>query len=485
MTKPTQGVATTHPDYDRLLPYWQDCRNVASGQRAMHVAGERYLDKLVDETPAQYKARLKRSNFFNGTWRTIAGLKGMAFRVDPQQTLPAAIEKLTKDITLSGVSLHSLSSNVVEEILEVGRIGIMVDHPPAATAATPITVALAEEMGLRPTMQFYKAESIINWRFRKMGNAWVLAMVVLCEEAEISDDEFGHDCEKRYRVLDLDEAGLYRQRVYRRKDDKDELIEGPIYPMIENAALNYVPFIMVGATGKGDAIDEPPLIDLVDANIALYQVNSDRRHGLHFTGLPTLFLAGVNPEQDAAGNAVKFHVGSTAAITSNDPNAKGSYIEFTGSGLTPSKDMSLELKQEMALLGARMLADESRQAETLGGTQIKHQGENSMLGEIVAHASDALEWALGVFAQWAGASGEIVYQINRKFLPAPMGPQELTALVASWQSGAISDGDLFRNLQEGEIIAADKTLEEHAAEIDMQGPAMPAPAPTPKPAEAA
>lgn len=479
MTKPTKGVATTHPDYDRLLPYWQDCRNAASGQRAMHAAGERYLDKLVDETPTQYKARLKRSNFFNGTWRTIAGLKGMAFRVDPTQTLPKAIEALTKDITLSGVSLGSLSSNVVEEILEVGRIGIMVDHPPRSESVTPITVALAEQMGLRPTIQFYRAESIINWRYRKAGNAWVLALVVLCEEAEIGGDEFGHECEKRYRVLDLDDAGQYRQRVYRRKDDKDELIEGPTYPTINNAPLTYIPFIMVGATGKGDAIDEPPLIDLVDANIALYQVNSDRRHGLHFTGLPTAVVSGYQPE-----NATdKLFIGSTQAWVFPDPNAKASYLEFTGQGLQPSKDMSLELKQEMALLGARMLADESKQAETLGGTQIKHQGENSMLGEIVGHASDALEWALGIFAQWTGASGEIVYQINRKFLPAPMGPQELTALVASWQSGAISDGDLFKNLQEGEIIAAGKTLEEHQAERDLAGPV--APAPTPKPAEAA
>ena len=430
-----KGVRTTHPDYDRLAPSWKDCRNAASGQRAMHKAGAAYIDELVDETPKQFAARIKRSNFFNGFWRTIAGLKGMAFRVDPQATLPSGVEALAMDITLSGVSLDAFASNIVEEVLEVGRVGVMVDYPQIPPNVSAITVAAAETMGLRPTMQFYQAEAIRNWRFTRVNNAWVLAMVTLAESHPTNEDEFGHDCEDRYRVLDLDEAGHYRQRVFRiDKAGKDELVEGPFYPLMNNAPIGYVPFITIGATGKGDVADEPPLIDLVDANIALYQVNSDRRHGLHFTGLPTAVVSGYIPDEVNP----KLHVGSTAAWVFPDPNAKASYLEFTGKGLGESKDMSLELKQEMAMLGARMLADESRQAETLGGTQIKHQGENSMLGEIVGHTSAALEWALAVFGQWAGQSGAVEYQINRQFLPVPMGPQELTALVAAWQSGCLS-----------------------------------------------
>ena len=467
-----KGVRSLHPDYERLSPYWKDCRNAASGQRAMHAAGTLYLDKLVDETDAHYRARVKRSNFYNGTWRTIAGLKGMAFRVDPQAELPSGVETLAKDITLSGVSLNAFASNIVEEVLEVGRVGVLVDYPQSPPNVTAITLATAERIGLRPTLQFYQAEAVRNWRFARVANAWVLAMVTLGESHPTHEDEFGHDAEERYRVLDLDEAGHYRQRVFRiDKAGKDELVEGPFYPLMNNAPLGYVPFLTIGATGRGDVADEPPLIDLVDANVALYQVNSDRRHGLHFTGLPTLFLAGMQQEPGQT-----FHVGSTAAICSPDPNARGEYIEFTGQGLNPSKDMSLELKQEMALLGARMLADESRAgAETLGGTQIKHQGENSMLGEIVGHVSGALEWSLAVFAQWAGQSGTVAYQINRQFLPAPMGPQELTALVAAWQSGAVSESELFAKLQQGEVIDSGKDFDTHQAEVEASvAPARPA-----------
>ena len=476
MAAAIKGVRATHPDYDRLAPYWDDCRTAASGQRAMHKAGTRYLDRLVEESDAQFTARVKRSNFFNGTWRTIAGLKGMAFRVDPTAELPAGIETLASDITLSGVDLNAFASNVVEEVLEVGRVGILVEHPQRPDNVEAITLALAETMGLRPTLQFYQAEAIRNWRYTRVNNAWVLAMVTLCESHPTNEDEFGHDCEDRYRVLDLDGGGYYRQRVYRiTSDGKDELVEGPTYPLMNNKPIPYVPFITVGATGRGDAIDEPPLIDLVDANIALYQVNSDRRHGLHFTGLPTAVVSGYIPENENA----KLHVGSTAAWIFPDPNAKASYLEFTGQGLGASKDMSLELKQEMAMLGARMLADESRTgSETLGGTQIKHQGENSMLGEIAGHVSGAMEWALGVFGQWAGQTGKVMFQINRQFLPVPMGPQELTALVAAWQSGAVSEQELFAKLQQGEVIDSGKAFDDHQAEVEITAPepARPVPA---------
>jgi hypothetical protein len=77
------------------------------------------------------------------------------------------------------------------------------------------------------------------------------------------------------------------------------------------------------------------------------------------------------------------------------------------------------IERQMALLGARMIADETKQAETLGATQIKRAGENSVLAKIVQSVSESLEWALDVFAQWAGQSGtEIVYQINRDFMPS-------------------------------------------------------------------
>lgn len=471
------GVSAHHPDYDRMAPLWADCRNTTRGQRAMRAAGETYLPKLAGENDGDYRSRIKRSDFFNATWRTIAGLSGMAFRKEPSRDLPAIVEGYSEDINLAGVSLDALAELVMTEVLEVGRCGLLVDHPPMPDAASGLSKALAELLGLRPSIQFYPAESIINWRFKRVANRWVLAMVVLTETADISTDEFEIKTEARFRVLDLDDAGLYRQRVYAVRESKDVLIDEPIYPLMNNAPMTSIPFAIIGRSGKGDEIDEPPLIDLVDANVAHYQVNSDYRHGLHFTALPTLFLTGVVQEPGSA----PFYVGGQAAITSAHPDANGKFIEYTGQGLGAIEKALASLERRMAILGARMLADEKLQAETLGATQIKRSGENSVLAQIAIAVSKSIEWALGVMLEWSGGSGTVRYEINRDFNPLMLDAQQLTALVGAWQNGAVSDRELFDLLQRGDVIEGEKDFELHQEELT-QNTSVPRPTPANDPA---
>lgn len=458
-----KGVRNTHHEYDEYLPVWQRCEDAVSGQRAVQSAGVRYLPMLTGEKLPDYQARVMRSDYFNATWRTIAGLSGMAFRKAVTTNLPAAIEPFLKNIDLAGMDMTTMAKLLVEDVLEVGRIGLLVDHPPMPENVVAMTVAIGEQLGHRPTLKIYDAQSIINWRYRTIGNTTVLAMVVLKEEAEVpGDSEFEWGCEDRYRVLDLDEAGFYRQRVFRINDQtkQDELVEGPVYPVMRGRKMTYIPFFILGVDGIQTECDEPPLIDLVDANIAHYQVNSDYRHGLHFTGLPTLFLSGIADEEP-------LYIGSARAITSPQPDAKGEYLEFSGQGLGAVEKALASLERRMAVLGARMIADETKQVETLGATQIKRAGENSILASAVIAVSDVIERALRVMAEWVGASGEVVYQINREFTPVAMDAQQLTALVSAWQAGAVSEAELFDVLKRGDVIDGEKSLEEHQSEIDV------------------
>jgi hypothetical protein len=301
-------------------------------------------------------------------------------------------------------------------------------------------------------------------------------MVKLKESVEIpGEDEFERKTEDRWRVLDL-HKGTYRQRVIRvDKDGNDEVVE-TVVPLMNGKPLTFIPGVIGGAGGRGDQIDEPPLIDLVDKNIAHYQVNSDYRHGAHMTALPTLFLAGVTAPEGPNGTPGKIYIGGSAAITSSDPNAKGEFIEYKGQGLGAVEKMLDRIERQMALLGARMIADETRQAETLGATQIKRVGENSVLAKIVKGVSETLEWALGVFAEWAGAKGDIVYQINRDFLPAGMDAQQLNALLAAVTAGKMSSESFFDLLQRADLIDPEITFEDEQARIDSDPPPMPKPA---------
>jgi hypothetical protein len=148
------------------------------------------------------------------------------------------------------------------------------------------------------------------------------------------------------------------------------------------------------------------------------------------------------------------------------------------------RDALNETKQEMALLGARAIADETKQAETLGATAIKRSGENSILSSIAIAVSEALEWGLTIFAQWAGQDGEVVYQLNRDFMPAMIDAQQLTALVSAVQAGKLSDAEFFALMQRGDVIDSEVSFEEHQANVEITAPAPARPTAPPK-AEAA
>jgi hypothetical protein len=470
------GVRTTHKDYDAFAPKWKRVRDCIAGQDAMHTAAELYLPRLKNEADDAYRARVLRSDFFNGTWRTIDAMVGMAFRKPPTVEVPKAIKPYLDDINMAGLPMEGLAKECVEEVLGPGRVGILVDYPQAPANVSAITVAAAQSLGLRPTLQLYTTESIRNWKCTRIANAWVLSMVVLHEVAMIPEDEFTDKVEDRYRVLDLGEDGkTYRQRVFKVEKEKDVQIGGDVYPLMNGKPLAFIPFAICGASGKSDAIDEPPLIDLVDKNVAHYQVNADYRHGLHFTGLPTPYVTGYVAETPGD----KLYIGSQSAWTFSDPNAKVGFLEFQGQGLKSLESALARIETQMALLGIRMIADETKQGvETLGATQIKRQGENSILSKTVQGVSQALEWALGVFAQWASADGKVTYQLNRDFMPVMMDGRELLALVSAVQAGGLSKPEFFELMQRGDVIDGEKSYELHQEEIASDGPTAPlAPAP--------
>ena len=471
-----KDVNTRHKDYTTFAPKWKRCRDAAAGQDAVHAAGETYLPKLGAQETEDYNAYRKRAGFYNATWRTMSGLLGMMFRKPPQAKLASSVEAMAKDIDMAGTSLETFARKAALEILGPGRVGILVDHP-AIEGVTAISVKAAEDQGLRPMLKQYKAETIINWKYERIRNYWMLSMVVLEEEIEEAENEFKANCVKQWRVLDLDEGGHYRQRTFRKAEkgnaEEFEQIGGDIYPLLAGKPLDFIPFFIVGVDGIDSDVDEPPLIDLVDLNLAHYRTNADYEHGCHFTGLPTLFLSGFLNED---GTAPKFTIGSQAAIVAAHPEATGKYIEFTGQGLEALQTNLERKEQQMAIIGARMLFAEKRAVEAAETASIHRQGENSVLASIATAISEGLEKALAVFSAWAGVNQVVVYQLNRDFNPAMLSAQDITAYMKAVQMGLLSEQSFYALLQRADVADSEVTWEDEQERIATQEPPAPAPA---------
>ena len=471
------GVKAQHKDYSNMLLKWQRCIDVCAGQDAVHNGGITYLPQLKDQDQTSYEAMRDRTPFYNATWRTVVGLKGMVFRVPPTVTVPDLITPMLDNIDMGGTPLNMFAEDIVEELLTVGRVGIWIDYP---LVTDGVTLADATRLNLRPSMKKYTAPAIINWKTAIIDNKTLLSMVVLKEIEAVPKDEFEDEDRIQYRVLDLAYDPNTRKRVYRTRlyivvvnengQEEDKLIDGPNFPRINGKNLEEIPFQFVNIDDVDWDIDEPPLIDLVDMNLSHYRTTADYEHGCHFTGLPTPVITGFTPEIDGQ----KFYIGSMTAWVFPRPDAKAFYLEFTGQGLSCLENNLARKESYMAILGARMLAPEVKGAISATTAQIHRAGEQSTLSMIAESMSVAFEKVLSLFCKFGGAGDttKVKFALNKDFYPIPMDALTITALIAGWQNGAYSQDTLHKNLQDAEIIPQERTMEEEIKLIKANPPPM-------------
>lgn len=464
------GVDNQHKDYTSMVDKWNRCIDVCKGQDRVHAQGAMYLPRLSEQTQAEYDAYKGRAIFYNATWRTIVGLQGMLFRKPPHVVVPDAIEPMLEDINMSGTSMHILALEAAEECLKLGRLGIYVDFPMVEVGATR---ADAVKKNHRPSMKLYSALSIINWKTGTVNNRTVLSMVVLKEAIDVAVDEFTDEEQIQYRVLDLitneslsgNQEPIYRVRIFVKDDKGDDLQVGEdVFPKVEGEYLTELPFFFVGVDDVSWVVDEPPLVDLVDVNLSHYRTTADYEHGCHFTGLPTPVVSGYQPEGESKD---KFCIGSMTAWVFPRPDAKASFLEFTGQGLNCLKD-NLEKKEGyMAILGARMLEVNVKGGVESANTAALHRGgEQSMLSSVAQAISMGILKALKVFCRFAGAdTKDVDFALNRDFFPVPMDALTLTSIIAGWQNGAYSYESMLKLLQKGEMVDPKTTVEEEKKKI--------------------
>jgi hypothetical protein len=458
------GPDTRHPEYEQTLPVWKRCRDVVSGEDAVHAAGVAYLPKLQEQTAPEYASYVQRAPFYNATARTIDGLVGMVLRKEPTVEAPAALDDIRADMTLTGCALPELGEQLLREVVGVARVGVLVEYP--VQVMGPLTQAQAATMNRRPYSTLYKAEHIINWRTERVNNALQPVMIVLAETVTEWVTTFEAKQIDQRRALLL-EDGRYVQRLYRQGEKQWEQFGPDIVPLMNGAPLTYIPFVPFGPDRNELGCQKPPILDLVALNLSHYRTVADYEHGAHFTGLPMLFLAGVQ-----LGEGEKVMLGSQAAVVATDPTADGKYIEFTGQGLGALKDRAAEKEAQMAAIGARMLAPEKSGVEAEGTIRMRHTGESAVLSTIAKMVGAGLTRVLRIMADWEGVTAEVLVTMNTDFVDLSMSAQDIDALVSAWQRGAISRETLFDNLKRGEVIPEGRDFETETAAIDDGAPVL-------------
>lgn len=451
-----------HKDFADMKSRWEMCQHAAEGEYRIHAEREKYLPRLQEEDDDAYALRLRMTPFLNATWRTIVGMRGMVFRKPPKVEFPAPLAEILDNIDLAGTTMLGLAQRVTQEALTVGRVGLLVDFPAAPLGST---LADAKKLNLRPLIALYTAGSVYNWETSAINSQKVLTQVRLSEKTRVAtDNEFESKEEDRYRVLDLID-GKYRQRMFKIDEDGAEVQIGEdLFATMNGQPMDFIPFVVIGVDSVGPDVVTPPLIDLVTTNLHHYMQATSYERGCFFSGLPTMFISGMEDSDS------EIAIGGPVANALGSPAAKAYYVEVTSKFEALRTNLE-DKKREMAILGARMLESQGKQVEAAETVARRLTGEESVLSSMAQTISQGLTRALTWVALWAGSSEHVEYELNEDFMPQGMTPTELTALIAAWQSGAISQQTLFDNLKKGEVVDDALEFEEEQERIQSQFPA--------------
>ena len=213
--------------------------------------------------------------------------------------LPTELEYLLEDCDGLGVSLYQQSQSVLQNNLAVGRHGLFVDW--------------SEALG-HPLIKAYHAEAIINWRYQIVEGKASLVMVVLEEEAEIEDGDWGIVLVKQWREIRLNDAGNVEVRLWREdtgvtkhkrlvsmgtvKDEatgEEQLIEA-VELRSRGAVLTEIPFTFIGSNNNDASIDPAPLYGLAQLNLAHYRNSADYEDSVFFCGQVQPWISGLTEQ---------------------------------------------------------------------------------------------------------------------------------------------------------------------------------------------
>jgi len=465
-------VNNTHNQYTLAQEDWTKIRDAMAGDRRVKEYGKKYLPTLEGQTEEGYAGYLSRASFYEASPRTVDGLSGAIFRKDPNIVIPEAWKPRLDRVSSGGDSLVMVMKETVDEVITTGRIGVLVDMAKSNQSKA------AESFLVQ-----YKAEQIVNWRTLMINGMPQLSLVVLQEFQERTSpkDPFTTIQVERYRVLSLshaegEEVPYYTVEVWEEAKHKNGsttfiIVEPPVQPTRRGERLEAIPFWFIAPQDLSPSVSRSPIMGLINLNFSHYRTTADLEHGAHFTAMPTPVIIG-----DLAGNAAK---GSTLSIGSGvawqiEAGGDAKMLEYRGQGLGALENIQNEKEKRMAVLGARLLEEPSKNVEAAETHDLRHRGENSLLASISDTVSRAFTQIVSHMIWWeGGGEQEAKVELNRDFVDKKMSMDEVIKMVQSWQSGGIGQETMYYNLQQGERLRDGMTYEEYLEDVKKNGPPEP------------
>jgi len=397
-----------------------------------------------DETSQRYLDYIKRAVFYNVTGRTLSGITGLVYLKDAGYNLPDLLEPLKTDCTGEGISLAQLSKRALRWGMSFGRAGLFVDYP---QLDSPVTRDQITSGDIQPIFRLFRGDQIWNWRTKVKNGKQVLSLVVCVTKEMVELDEFVSEEYDKYWILRLGDDDVFTVETVSGKDYSSNGVRTPVDS--KGKPFDSIPFFFVGSENNDSDVDHPPIYDLAILNIAHYRNSADYEEACYTVGQPTVWASGLTEEWATDVLGGKIVIGSRGLLPLPE-NGQAGILQVSEN--TMAMEAMKHKEDQMLALGAKLVQSNSGNRTTATEATINDASETSILVNVSKNVSDAFTTALIFACRYVGAvtdSVEFVLQADLEL--TKMDSQELMALVASWQDGAISRTELRYNLRKSGI----------------------------------
>lgn len=470
------GVKTTHPLYQKRLPQWKLMRDVMEGDDAIKAAGEDYLPRPSTAHKSydayeemQYQSFKKRAVFPGFTAQIHDCLHGMVESRPAKIDVPLNMrgDKFLFNVDYQGNSADQFFSDCLDDALETGFGGVLVDLP---NVDPNMSKGEAEKRNIRPYLAYYIAESIINWKFKVIKGVKKLSLVVLKEEVNSAEEQFSHVKKEQYRVLFLNEKGIYCIQIYsmsKGEDGIEHLSAGQAKPFTVNGqTIDYIPFYMLPFTEPV----KPLLYDIAKVNIHYYMVSADYQNGAHLTSRPTGYFTGHEPEKDPkTQEVIPVYVGTDVFWQLPEPEAKVGVCTFSGEGIHHLEKALDRDESQIILLASHIIAADKKTAENKDAMNIRKAGEDAKLATYAKNMSYRFTQILSVVAKWLGNENEEVSVVlNTDFSNLSFDANAVNAIANIFSQGKLPLRCLYYLLQQSGYLEPDMSYEDFIYLLDLE-----------------
>jgi hypothetical protein len=439
-----------HPDVLYYENDWRMIRCAYEGERAIKNEGELLLPKMASMDSDQYELFLQNATFFNMVARTVGALAGTLFHRNPViDGLKKEQQKNTKTITKRGQTLRSFTQEITREILQMGRVGVLVDTTDGGS----------------PYLCMYVTESIVDWESSNIDGREQLTKVILMEMVEKeSEGQMARTFEAQFRVLVL-EDGVYKQKIYKNTDGEVAYpsLEGDptetIIPTKSGVSLKQIPFRIMGPTASAWDVQRSPMLDIAGMNISHYRSYAQLEHGRYYTGFPVYWAS-----KGSADQSSEYRLGPDV-VWEVPSGEKAGLLEFNGQGLKFLEN-AIETKQgHIASLGGRMIGVETQAtAESDNQVNMKDRNEQALLFEMSISLDEGFTAILAIWAEWDGmtkaAAALVNLEFNKDFILKEVAAREFRAIQSMWKDGLLPLDVVYDYLKKAEVIPDWMELEE-------------------------